>query len=253
MRKQLRAVLVTACATTLLWSVPYVFLEKQMDRSSKEMAQLKEDNSLVADKDVIQIARTVKNSDYSYEEYVVGYNDQVVELEASVQEKKDEIDLLRRQIKKIKKTYTNKLGKSEIPKYHLTNGNLSKAQLEKADDIAYIVASNYEDYGVLPSVAVGQAMQESSLGKDCPENNLWGISIGGYAPFSSLKEGVITYLGVINNGAYDNALFNSSYSSSLVHIQNGGYCEPRDGYASNVIQCVDKFGFKAYDNYYLGK
>ena len=48
--------------------------------------------------------------------------------------------------------------------YHLESTRLSQAQLERADKIAHVVANNYNTYGVLPSVAVGQAMLETQIG-----------------------------------------------------------------------------------------
>ena len=234
MNKITIGVIITFFSTTLLWSFILSYIS---DKSIKEIEQLKT----------------------SYEEDIGVMSKQVSDLECDLKDKDNTIELLQLKVDKLKRkvkiintTYEEKLEKSELIKYHLESSVLSDKQLEVADEIAHIVASNYEKYGVLPSVAVGQAMQESQLGVVCPENNLWGISTGNYSSYPSLEVGVLEYLKVINNGLYDGALFNKSYDSSLISIQSGGYCVPSDGYASTVSKCISNYGFSEYDSYYLG-
>ena len=258
MHRKNKIVLTTVIATSVMWLLPLSFLFKQSEDRSREIAQLHSDIALISDKDTIQIARKIKNSDYSYEEYVTGYADQVAELEASINGMDSEIYKLNRQIESIKDSYSQKLKNSELKKYHLESTVLSSTQLERADEIAYLVACSYEEYGVLPSVAVGQAMQETQLGvavnNATPNFGWWGvIGRNGYATYTSLEDGVNAYLKCVNNGLYNGALFNSSYSSSLLSIQNGGYCEPKDGYASRVVDCIESYNFSEYDEYYLGE
>lgn len=226
LRLKVKTILVTALITSLLWLIPVVKLYDTL-------VNLKED------------------IDQSHEEYVMMCEEQIEVLEVSLLGKNHRIETLEEQIESIQKSYEQKLEKSELVKYHLESSVLSEEQLKVADKIAHIVASNYEEYGVLPSVAVGQAMQESSLGEICPSNNLWGISSDGYASFSSLEEGVIEYLKCINNGYYDGALFERDYLKAMQCIQDGGYCQPKEGYASEVIKCIEEYEFIRYDNYYL--
>ena len=252
-----KAVVSTFLITSLIWGFPSVSLYLQSEQRNEEISQLKSDISLLSDRDTIQIARKVKNSDYSYEEYITGYSDQISELEASIDGKDSEIDLLERQVESIKKSYKRKLRISEVKKYNLESNILTDTQLKRADQIAYIVAVNYEKYGVLPSVAVGQAMQETQLGvaitSATPNYGWWGVcSDYGYATYSTLEEGIYSYLECINNGLYDGALFERDPFNSLMSIQKGGYCQPSDGYASAVISCIESYGFAEYDDYYLG-
>lgn len=125
---------------------------------------------------------------------------------------------------------------------------LTERQKENADVIAKIAIENYDTYGVLPSVAVVQAFIESTLG-EFPSNqhNYFGICAGDVG-YSSFYDGVIGYLKVINNGRYDGALFNSSYSESMLHILNGGYCYPVGDYYSKAIWSIEHYGFYEYDN-----
>lgn len=233
-----RAILTTLCFTTLFWC-SILSLSRAVDR------QFQEDISLITDRYTVQVEMNIKNGDYFYE-------DKIKKLEENLNFKDNTILTLKRQVDTIKGTYEEKLEKSELIVYHLESSVLSEEQLSRADEIAHIVASNYEEYGVLPSVAVGQAMQESQLGVICPKNNLWGINTGTYSSYPSLYDGVIKYLKVINNGLYDGALFNTDYKSSLYSIQSGGYCVPRDGYAESVSKCITSYNFTEYDKYYLG-
>ena len=254
----IRAVLTTFCITSAIWVIPTFMLREQSKQKDKEIVKLKEDVSLVSDKELLEVAKEVKNSEYSYEEYILGYSDILYEMELLVNEKDNTISLLNKKIDRIKKSYTNKLKNSQLKKYNLKSRKLTKKQLERADTIAYYVSQNYEDYGVLPSVAVGQAMQETTMGtadtSATSSYGWWGvISTGsGYEKYDSLESGIDSYLKCINNGRYNEALFNDSYTSSLLAIQNGGYCQPSNGYASKVSKCIEQFGFREYDKYYLG-
>ena len=91
---------------------------------------------------------------------------------------------------------------------------LTKDQWDRADTIAEIASDSYEEYGVLPSIAIAQAFIESTLGECCSGNNLWGINSGAES-YSSLEDGVVRYLNVINNGCYDDALYERNYRSQI--------------------------------------
>lgn len=123
---------------------------------------------------------------------------------------------------------------------------LSKKQWQRADIIAEVAAENYGEYGVLPSVAVAQAFIESSLGKHCSGNNLWGIRSGAES-YSSLENGVMRYLKVVNNGCYPGAPFASNYETQLYSILDGGYCEPVGNYYCNAVWSIERYGFDKYD------
>ena len=123
---------------------------------------------------------------------------------------------------------------------------LSKDQWKRADIIAEVAAENWEEYGVLPSVAVGQAFIESTLGKHCSGNNLWGINSGA-EHYLSLESGTMRYLKVINNGCYPGAPFETNYNKQITKIISGGYCEPAGPYISNVVWSIEHYNFDRYD------
>lgn len=124
---------------------------------------------------------------------------------------------------------------------------LTNKQTKIADKIAKVTSENWDEYGVLPSVAVAQAFIESSLGKNCcASNNLWGIASGGES-YSSLENGVIRYLEVINNGCYNGAPFQKDYRIQLRKILDGGYCEPVGSYYENAVWGIEHYDFDRYD------
>ena len=123
---------------------------------------------------------------------------------------------------------------------------LDKKKTKTADKIAEICIENWEEYGVLPSVAVAQAFIESTLGKNCSGYNLWGVK-SGKEQYSSLKEGTLRYLEVINNGYYEGAPFQKNYKKQLKAILDGGYCQPAGNYYANAIWSIETYGFDKYD------
>lgn len=124
---------------------------------------------------------------------------------------------------------------------------LSKAQQQRADFIARVVSENWETYGVLPSVAVVQACNESSLGVHCSGNNLWGI-LSGAVTYPSLEAGCYGYMRVVTNtNYYKNVTFQKDYHVQLRHILDGGYCQPEGAYYANCMQLYADYGFAKYD------
>ena len=225
----------------------------------QEVSILKERLQVAEDRRVIDIALAIKNSGYSITSYLDGYTDQIDEMMISMTEKDAEIKSLEEEVNDLDKE--NAKLRKELKKkkrvYHLKCSLLTETQLKRADYIAKKVADNYSKYGVLPSVAVGQAMQETQLGtdEDCSVVNSygwWGVKSkmhSGYARYSSLDEGIMGYLKCINNGRYNKALFSNSPQVSLTAIESGGYCE--EAYAENVLRCINNFNFTEYDKHYL--
>lgn len=152
----------------------------------------------------------------------------------------------------IRYIHTNYLSKKK-PKvvktpnvYSIKLGGLSEVQKQRAYTIANICIKEWKNYGVLPSVAIAQAMQESTLGKFCSGNNLWGIKSGAVS-YDSLESGVYGYLRVINNGCYGSAPFTRNSSDQISKILAGGYCTPVGDYYSNVMWIINKYGLERFD------
>lgn len=130
---------------------------------------------------------------------------------------------------------------------YTTNSNaLSRTQRRNADRIARVCSENYNKYGVLPSIAIAQAMQESSLGKHCPNYNMWGLA-SGRIYCSSVENGCLKYLKVINNGCYRGAPFCKNWRTQIRRILRGGYCQPVGSYYSCVVSIVNRYNLTKYD------
>ena len=211
---------------------------------------------------IAELKTTVHNATKESSEYLLQVNDLNLVLkdkDTTIQNLETKVtDLEKQEAEKVKvENYKKRNRKHKIKKYHLKSSVLTKNQLKRADYIAKYVADSYKKYGVLPSVAVGQAMQETQLGTDnnCSAINSygwWGVKSkihSGYARYSSLDEGIQGYLNCLNNGRYDKALFNKSPVDSMYAVQKGGYCD--NSYAENVINCIQQFNFTEYDKYYL--
>lgn len=122
----------------------------------------------------------------------------------------------------------------------------TESQQRNADRIAEVCIKEWENYGVLPSIAISQAFIESTLGDHCRGYNLWGIS-SGKASYNSLDSGIYGYLRVINNGYYPNAPFQRDYKVQIREILDGGYCQPEGEYYNKVLWTVEEYNLTRYD------
>lgn len=140
---------------------------------------------------------------------------------------------------------------AEVPPKQIPDGVLFEGVFkERADRIAIVCAENYEKYGILPSVCIAQAMQETTLGKAYNNGNLWGIK-SGRVSYSSIEDGTIAYLKVINNGYYPNAPFEKVPYKQISAIIAGGYCENAGDYVSKVVKIINDYHLYEYDKMVL--
>lgn len=145
----------------------------------------------------------------------------------------------------IKSSYLS-LKKPKNKVKNITIPGLSNAQEQRAYTIASICIKEWDKYGVLPSVAIAQAMIESTLGEHCSGYNLWGIA-SGKVRYSSLSEGVYGYLRVINNGCYGTAPFTKNPSDQIRKILNGGYCVPAGNYYNDAMWVINHYQLRKFD------
>lgn len=117
-----------------------------------------------------------------------------------------------------------------------------------ADNLAKACVENYEEYGILPSVCIGQAFIESHIGVDHSQTdyNWWGIASCNIG-YSTFDEGVIGYLSTINNGYYSNAPFNTDPYSTIAYIAPNYAASPT--YQQDVTWAINNYNLTAYDEY----
>lgn len=153
---------------------------------------------------------------------------------------------------KIRYICTDYLTKHKPKTINITNiklHGLSTDQQQRAYTIAKVCIKEWKNYGVLPSVAIAQAMQESTLGKRCYGNNLWGILTKKrtLVCYSSFENGIYGYLHTINNGHYGSAPFTKNASSQISKILAGGYCSPINKYYNDVMWIINKYDLERFD------
>lgn len=237
--------LITCCIIFVMMEHYIAKLEHENIRLKIEIEEFKKNN------DVIKLAEEINNIGYNVVDYVAGLEDQIVELCISNDNKTKEI-------KELQKLINESSKKKNTKKYRLRDNSLNKIQQKRADKIAYNTYKNYKKYGVLPSIAVAQSMQETSLGTDktsaTPHYGWWGVTSihGGYMKYDTFKEALLSYLGTLNNGRYNGCLNEYNYTKASQAIQDGGYCEPPAGYANEIVKNINQYNFRKYDEYYLG-
>ena len=133
-----------------------------------------------------------------------------------------------------------------------SKGRLTLEQQKMADRIAKVAIDNYETYKILPSLAVTQACQESSLGVRCRGNNLWGIKSGAES-YPTVEAGVHRYLGILNYKRYKNVRGETNFYSAMQRILNAGYCKGNPHYVQQCIYLYETYGFSKYDKQLLQK
>lgn len=133
-----------------------------------------------------------------------------------------------------------------ILKINVNARELTEFQKKNADAIYEVVAENWDEYGVLPSVCIGQAMQESTLGEHCPNYNLWGLD-SGKLYYQTLEDGVYGYMKCINNPYFKSATFKTKWREQLWIIAENGYCQPKDGYYNDVEWIIENYDLVQYD------
>ena len=235
-------------------------ISEVMSQQKKLESQKIEVEKIRGDKEVYSIAEEVYYSDLTVKQYLKKTRQENSAYASENKRLKHKSTKLQRKLKALEIKHQKDLRNCVLRKYNIQSDVLTQKQKDVADEIAYITASNYSKYGILPSIAVAQAMQETTLGTaDTSATSAfgyWGVkdvsTSSLYRTYNSLEEGVLSYLSTLNNGRYDGALFNRNVESSLRAIQKGKYCIPSEGYADRVLNCIYTFDFTEYDNFYIG-
>ena len=132
------------------------------------------------------------------------------------------------------------------PQCEVSNA-LSTSRQNTADAIADICIEEWDIYGILPSVAIGQAFVESGLGSG--GSNLFGVNgCSGLGPVSATYR----YLQCLHNGFFKGrAAWKDSPEEQMYYIlERGYYCAgeyPHGRYYYNVLGSIDRYGWRRYD------
>lgn len=120
----------------------------------------------------------------------------------------------------------------------------TEEQQALVDLIVEISVDSYEEYGILPSVAISQAFVESTLGERCANNNLYGIRGGEY---DTHEASILAYMDLMQSERYTGARHIENPREQIEYILDAGYC-PDEGYAGDVEWTIREYGLEKYDN-----
>ena len=149
-------------------------------------------------------------------------------------------------------------------------GDLESAKSDKLtadeekwiDDHIDFIMEVCEEYGILPSVLLGQMVYEcvwatSDLYKN--SNNLFGIKYtdgcgygkcGAFRAYDSDEDSIRDYARLLSQsgryGAYMEGAKEFDYKKAVYGLYDGPYC-PEESYAPNVISKIEEYGFDKYD------
>lgn len=120
----------------------------------------------------------------------------------------------------------------------------TEEQQALVDLIVEISVDSYEEYGILPSVAISQAFVESTLGERCRNNNLYGIRGGEY---DTHEASILAYMDLMQSERYAGARHIENPREQIEYILDAGYC-PDEGYADDVDWTIREYDLEKYDN-----
>ena len=120
----------------------------------------------------------------------------------------------------------------------------TEEQQEIVDLIVEISIDSYEEYGILPSVAISQAFVESTMGERCVNNNLYGIRGGKY---DTHEASILAYMDLMQTERYAGARHIEEPRAQIDAILSAGYC-PDEGYADDVAWTIREYDLQKYDN-----
>lgn len=130
-----------------------------------------------------------------------------------------------------------------------TAKGLTRRQVDNADRVADIAYEEWDRYGILPSVAVCQALNESSLGTKCDDYNWFGIkgaTTGERLSYSTFTGGMYAYLRIFQQDRY-RVVKITDHDTQVRQILKGGYCPEKD-YYKHMVQLYNKYGLEKYNN-----
>lgn len=142
------------------------------------------------------------------------------------------------------------------------SGNLTPEQEAWIDDHIDVIMEVCQEYGILPSVLLGQMVYESVWGTSNVYNhshNLFGIKYtdgcgygeySGFRVYKSDEESIRDYARLLSkSGLYAGYMAgakNWDYEKAVYGLYDGPYC-PEESYAPNVISKIKEFEFYKYD------
>ncbi len=155
---------------------------------------------------------------------------------------------------------------------YANKGNISGDNLNFINSIKDGAVQAYNEYGVLPSLTMAQAILESGWGKHSIGNNIFGIKAGSswtgktqncltseqnadgsyyqitdtFRDYDSIDESITDHAKLLTNDRYKPVLEAKNYKEACVAVRQCGYATSLD-YANSLISLVEQYGLDQWD------
>ena len=149
---------------------------------------------------------------------------------------------------------------------------LTGANLDFVNSIKDKAVEAYNEYGVLPSLTIAQAIQETGWGKSMIGNNIFGIKAGSnwkgktincstgeqnpdgsrytvdadFRDYDSIDDSIIDHAKLLNTDTYKKVIESKNYKDACIAVRECGYATSLD-YSKNLISLVEMYGLDQWD------
>lgn len=150
--------------------------------------------------------------------------------------------------------------------------NLSGYRLDFINSIVQGAISAYKKYGVLPSLTIAQAIEESGWGKSPIANNIFGMKAGSswkgkkvkrktyeqkkngqyvkiyawFRAYDSIAESIEDHAKLLTGSRYKRVIKSKNYKEACKAVKDCGYATSLT-YTSKLINIVEKYGLNQWD------
>lgn len=144
---------------------------------------------------------------------------------------------------------------------------------EFIERVGKVVQNNFEEYKILPSIVIAQAILESGWGKYAIENNIFGIKAGPswngkaiirntkewdgrryitkesrFRAYDSIEDSIIDYLNLVGKSKrYEKVKEAKNYREAAKFIHDAGYATDPE-YSNKLINIIESNRLYEYDN-----
>ena len=174
-------------------------------------------------------------------------------------------------------TIDSKTGKVEtttgaVASAYLNPSNISGPNLDFINSIKDGAVQAYNEYGVLPSLTMAQAILESGWGKSSIGNNIFGIKAGSgwkgktincrtseqnangtyyqinadFRDYDSVDDSIVDHAVLLTQDRYKPVLAAKNYKDACVAVRQCGYATSLS-YSQNLISLVEQYGLDQWD------
>ncbi len=151
-------------------------------------------------------------------------------------------------------------------------GSLSGNNLDFVNKIKDGAVKSYNEYGVLPSLTLAQAILESGWGKHSIGNNIFGIKAGkswtgkvkkvktseqrsdgsyyqiyaNFRDYDSIDDSIMDHAKLLSSKNYQRVIAATNYRDACKAVKACGYATSLD-YANKLINIIEKYGLNQWD------